>query len=182
MGLARPCHYPRTMVVEGWFYIAASVLVMSGVTKLADTGPTRGALRQAGLPSARPVVLLLALFEMGAGATGVLVGGIPGGLAVAACYGGFAVFVTWALARGLPLATCGCFGKADTPPTVLHLLFNGAGLGGAIAVAAGRGPSLPELLAGRPVMAALLYLAFAVTGVYLAFLILSRLPSLRVVR
>jgi hypothetical protein len=44
--------------------------------------------------------------------------------AVAALYASFAVFVTWALARGLPLESCGCFGRADARPSAFHVALN----------------------------------------------------------
>jgi len=40
---------------------------------------------------------------------------------VAALYVAFAIFVTWVLALGLPIASCGCFGRADAQPSPTHV-------------------------------------------------------------
>lgn len=44
----------------------------------------------------------------------------------AALYAGFAVFVVVALATGAPLTSCGCFGRDDAPPTLVHLAVDAA--------------------------------------------------------
>jgi len=44
------------------------------------------------------------------------------GALVALSYALFAGVVAYAMARGGPLATCGCFGRPDTPPTRVHLV------------------------------------------------------------
>ena len=44
-------------------------------------------------------------------------------------YAGFTAFVVIALRRGGVLSSCGCFGRADTPPTRAHALVTGAASG-----------------------------------------------------
>ncbi|MHB1775936.1 MAG: MauE/DoxX family redox-associated membrane protein [Acidimicrobiales bacterium] len=79
---------------------------------VGDGRPASGALRAA--------VRFGALVEAALGLAGlvVLVPGVAAG--VAASYAGFCVFVLYARRRGGVLATCGCFGSLDTPPTGLH--------------------------------------------------------------
>ncbi len=50
-------------------------------------------------------------------------------------YVAFAGVVAVARWRGGPLATCGCFGRPDTPPTALHLVLNLVLAAAALAVA-----------------------------------------------
>src|SRR5262245_44762666 len=121
--------------LAGPFLIASVVLALAGVRKLADPAPTRGALRQMGLPWRGPVVPLLAVGEIFTGLYATIDGSRLAGLAVLGWYAGFAVFVGVALRRAVPLASCGCLGKPDTPPTVAHLAVNVLYAAVAIAVA-----------------------------------------------
>jgi len=174
--------------VEGWFFLSAALLLVSGGAKLADPAPTSGALRVAGMVSGSGVVYTLAMAEIATGAASLLGGGAWGGWAMAALYGGFGVFVAFALRRRLPnlgggpgallpISSCGCFGKADTPPSLVHLFLNIACLGGGVWAAITSGPSLVSVLGDQP-MAGLLYLGFLGAGTYAAYLLLTALPVL----
>jgi hypothetical protein len=46
----------------------------------------------------------------------------PLAIGVALSYAGFTAFVLRALVGSSPLASCGCFGKIDTPPTPGHVV------------------------------------------------------------
>jgi hypothetical protein len=110
------------VVVAAW--AAAAVLAYAGGAKLLDPTMTAGALRAMGLPSAPGLVRLGAGTELALGIAAVVVGGsLLWGL-VAASYVAFAAFVVAALASGRPIATCGCFGREDTPPSVRHVALN----------------------------------------------------------
>lgn len=163
--------------MEGWFFLVAALLVWSGIRKFADSKPTSGALRAAGLPSSRLSVVGLGSVEVGVGSMALLVSGPASAWAVAAVYAGFAGFVALALGRRLPIASCGCFGKADTPPTWIHLAINLAAVGGAILFATTEGPSLPSVLAEQP-LAGIAYVGLLGIGVYCLYLLLSELPRL----
>ena len=165
--------------MEGWFFLVAALLVWSGIRKFADPEPTSGALRAAGLPSSRLSVLGLASVEVGVGSAALLFSGRLYPWAVAVVYAGFAGFVGLAMSRRLPIASCGCFGKADTPPTWIHLVINVAAVAGAIAYASAGGPTLPSLLAEQP-LAGIAYVGFLGIGVYCLFLLLSELPRLSI--
>jgi uncharacterized membrane protein YphA (DoxX/SURF4 family) len=163
--------------VEGWFFLVAALLVWSGIRKFADPEPTSGALRAAGLPSSRLSVLGLGSVEVAVGTAALLFSGPMFAWAVAVIYASFAGFVALAMSRRLPIASCGCFGKADTPPTWIHLVINLAAVGGAFAHAAAGKSSLPGVLAEQP-LAGLVYIGFLGIGVYCLYLLLSELPRL----
>jgi hypothetical protein len=106
-------------------YLAAVLLLgMAGVAKVLRPVDTANALRAAGLPSGRTLVRVGALGEVALAVTALVVPGPLTGAMVAAAYAGFAVFVAVALNHGWVLASCGCFGRADTRPTVAHAALN----------------------------------------------------------
>lgn len=156
-------------------YAAAAVLLLvAGVPKIIDPGPTSRAADQAGLPSAPVLVRLLGAAEALVGAAALLVGGPLPALAVAAFYLGFAVIVARALLLG-DVASCGCFNGDDSPPSAIHVVLD-AGLAlSAVAVALGPTLSWPGLLAAdAPPTLVLGLLSLAVAG--LAYLAMARLP------
>ena len=116
-------------------YLAAcGLLLVAGLAKALrpdDTARALADLAGSGPAGLRAAVRLGALAEAALGLAGLvaLVPGIAAG--VAASYAGFGAFVLYARRRGGVLATCGCFGTLDTPPTVLH-----AGLDAALALGA----------------------------------------------
>ena len=92
-------------------------------------------------------------------------------------YAGFTAFVVLALTRGGVLSSCGCFGKADTPPTRAHAVVTGAAALVALAVA---WPSPPEPWApvadlGPATVAGLAGLTALVA--FLAWQVMAVLPS-----
>ena len=105
-------------------WVAAAVLAYAGGAKLLDPTMAVGAMRAMGLPSAPWLVRLGAAAELALGVAAVVVGGAALWALVAASYVAFAAFVAVALASGRPLGSCGCFGREDTPPTVVHLAGN----------------------------------------------------------
>lgn len=161
-------------MLEAWFFIAAALLVLSGGSKLMDPAPTQGALAAAGLPSGAWAAPLLGVVEILAGLAGT-VGGGRAALGVGVVYLGFAIFVVVALVRRLPIRSCGCFGKPDTPPTWGHVAFNVVSATVAAGVAA-TGVVPLDILAGQP-LAALPYLGFVGLGTWIVYLLLSELPA-----
>ena len=80
--------------------------------------------------------------------------------------------------RGLTLASCGCFGHPDAPPTVTHLAVN---LGAAIVAGVAASVPLPSLLAvlgEQPAGGLPLVLLIALTT-YLLYLTLTALAATR---
>lgn len=108
------------MLLAGPFLAAAALLVLAGAQKVADPQPLVRALRSTGLRLSPLVVRAFAAAEVAVGLAGLLTGSRAAAVAVGLSYAAFTGFVLLALARGGVLASCGCFGKADTPPTRTH--------------------------------------------------------------
>jgi hypothetical protein len=162
--------------LAGPFLIASVVLALAGVRKLVDPDSTRGALRQMGLPWRGPVVVLLAVGEVFTGLYAAIDGSRAAGIAVMAWYLGFAVFVAVALRRSVPLASCGCLGKPDTPPTPAHLLVNVLFTAVALGVAIDPYGPTADLLGDQPA-AGVPLLLWVGLGVYVTYLVLAVLPA-----
>jgi hypothetical protein len=150
-------------------YLAAGLLlVAAGIAKTREPLSLTRALRSAGVPVRAPLlarwVRVLAALEAAVGLAAV---GHPSAVTaalVAASYAGFTAFVLRALVSGSPLASCGCFGKADTPPTAGHAVVTAV-----LAVCAGLVAARPfgpvpgvALVVVTAVLAYLLYVALAV--------------------
>ncbi len=160
------------MLAQAVSTVALTLLAASGVAKLIDPDPTTGAMRGARLPSSRSTVRVLGVLEISAAVVGVAWGGAWLSLAVA-LYAGFTLFTFVAVRRSLPIQSCGCFGRDDTPPSWIHVVFNGLStiaLGYLMVV---NGSPVPW---SEPVAQVLLYSVFGLIGAYLSYLLLVRLP------
>lgn len=162
--------------LAGPFLIASVVLALAGVRKLVDPASTQGALRQMGLPWRGLVVPALAVGEVATGVFAVVMGSRPVAIAVFAWYLAFAVFVGVALRRSVPLSSCGCLGKPDTPPTLAHLLVNVVFAAFALGVAIDPYGGLDDALAEQP-GAGIPLLLWVALGVYVTYLVLAVLPA-----
>jgi hypothetical protein len=156
-------------------YAAAAVLLLvAGVPKVLDPGPTQRAAEQAGLPSSAAVVRLLGVVEVAVGAAALLLGGPLAAVAVAVAYLGFAAVVARGLVRG-DMDSCGCFNGEDSPPSLLHVVLDLGLAAAAVAVALGPSTSWPRLAAVEPgttLVTALLVLTVAA----LVYVVMARLP------
>jgi hypothetical protein len=161
--------------LAGPLTIAACVLGLSAGLKIADPAPTRGALRAMGLPWSRTAAVGLGGAELVIAVAALVVGSslTIGFLALA--YLGFAGFVAVALRRDTPLASCGCFGRADTPPTVIHLVVNLAFAAVATAVSVNPYGGIDQVLADQPA-AGIPFVGFVALGVGATYLVLGSLP------
>ena len=163
----------RSMLLSAVASISLILLAASGAAKVIDPVPTVGAMESAGLPSNKSITRLLGLAEIGAAAFGLILGGVwvlPGAL----LYLAFGVFTAAATRGRFALQSCGCFGKEDTPPTFIHVAYNFAAalaLGGT--AVAGRAVIPVDV----PTDETVLFLAFALLGAYLSYLLLSDLPK-----
>lgn len=164
------------MVAQAWFLISSALLVVSGIAKLVDPVPTMGALRAAGLPDQRWMVRLLGLTEIVVAVAAIVWGGFAVA-GVAVMYLAFTVFVVVAIRGDLPLSSCGCFGRTDTPPTWLHAGYNASAAAAALAMGIA-GQSGLDVFDGLSWYQSVAYVAFVGLGVYVSYLVLSELPSL----
>jgi hypothetical protein len=172
----------------GLFLIAAGLLVVAGVAKAARPDDTARAIA-ALLPGAVSLRLLRWLVRTGAlaeaalGAVAIVFPRPVTAALVALSYLCFAGVVGLARWKGGPLATCGCFGRPDTPPTVLHLVLDLALAIAAAAVAAGAASAgtLAAQLAHQP-WAGVPLLFVSAVGLWLTALALSALAALTAAR
>jgi hypothetical protein len=173
-----PCGSVADMwqIVAGPYLAAAALLVVAGVPKVADPMPLVRALRSTGLPAGRPLVRAIALGEVLVGAAALALPGRGTAALVGLAYLGFTGFVGLALARGGVLESCGCFGKADTPPTRAHLAVTAllALAAGALAVAPPEAPVWTAATLTRPATSVLI--GFAALLALLAHAVMAVLP------
>lgn len=150
--------------LAGPFLAAAALLVLAGAAKVLDPAPLVRALRSLGLPGGPLVVRLAAAAEVVVGVAALLTGSRAAALAVAASYALFTAVVVRGLLRGGVLASCGCFGRADTPPTRAHVAVTAAAalVAGAVALRPAPAPWSPALLASTAALVATAYLVLAV--------------------
>lgn len=162
-----------------WAYpylVACGLLCVAGVAKLVDPTMTVGALDRMGVHVSPSVVRFGGGVEGLLGAAAAVTGFGVLAVLVAVSYGVFAVYVVVAFVRGELLGSCGCFGRADTPPSIVHLLVDVVAIVGAVGVARGEGGGLGAELDGRA-LAGVPFLALVGAGVvaaYLAMTVLAR--------
>jgi hypothetical protein len=162
-------------LLAGPFLAAGGLLVVAGLPKLRDPLPLVRALRTTGLPASGPLVRALALAEVVLGVAAVVAPGRVTAALVAVAYAGFTAFVVLAVRRGGVLASCGCFGRPDTPPTRAHLVLTGGATATSAALAISPpGPGVWS--AAAPASSAALF-GFAALLAALAYLVLAVLPT-----
>lgn len=160
----------------GPLWVFAGLLALGGALKVGAPLATQGALRQSGLPASGLLVRGMGLVELGVGIWAIATGGAPAGIAVAVLYGGFALFVVNALVRELPVASCGCFGREDTPPTWIHVVITGLGVGAGVLVAYSPPGSVPAVL-GNPDGSPVAFVLLTAAAFAFAYMSLTTLPK-----
>jgi hypothetical protein len=168
-------------VLAGPFAIAAALLAVGGAAKAVRPRDTAQALAAVGLRfprllPARVVVRVGGAVEAAIGVAALLVGGPVLCALVALSYLAFATFVLVALRTGAPISSCGCFGKADTPPSLVHVVLDVAFAAVAAGAAFTGGVALPNVLADQPLVG-IPFLMLVVIGCALVFLAFSSLPK-----
>ena len=161
-------------VLGGPFAVAASLLLIAGAAKAARPETTAGALAGVGMPVPAALVRVGGAAEAAIGAGALVVGTAPFAAALGLSYLGFAGFVLLALARRVPISSCGCFGREDTPPTMVHVAIDLACAGVAAAVALGDGGTIADILGGQP-LAGVPFLLLVATSAWFAYLALGPL-------
>jgi hypothetical protein len=169
------------MELIGIFLVASALLVLAGAAKVARPDDTARALvvlasRPYG-PRWRWLVRAGALAEAAVGIAALAAPRPITAALVAASYAAFSGVVVLARRRGGPLATCGCFGRPDTPPTLVHLGLNVVFAISALVVAVSSAGSLGSDLVTQPGAGIPLVFVSAV-GVWLSLLAMSALGAL----
>ena len=165
--------------LAGPYLASAALLAVAGGAKLRDPLALVRALRSVGIAAPHLLVRAVATAELVLGLAAIGSGSRAAAAGVAVSYAVFTAFVLLALRRGGVLASCGCFGKADTPPTRTHVAVTGALAAVAGGVAVRPVGALPDLLREQPGTGLPLLLTSAVVAVT-AYLVLALLPALRV--
>jgi hypothetical protein len=162
---------------SGPFLIATVLLAVGGVAKAIDPMMTAGALRAAGFSVSPTAVRLGGVAEAAVAIAAAITGAPVLAVAVGVSYVAFTGFVVVALARRLPIGTCGCFGRVDSPPSSIHVGVNLGAAASAFAVAAHDGGGLATTLEGQP-LAGVPLLLLVGAGVYAAITALTVVPRL----
>jgi hypothetical protein len=169
----------------GWagpFTIAAVLLAAAGGAKVVDPANTVGALRGFGFRVPAGAVRVGGAVEALLAVVAVVTGAAVPAVLVAASYLLFTAFVVTARVRNLPIGSCGCFGRVDTPPSALHVVVNLGAVAAAVGVATlGDGTGLRAVLADQP-LAGVPFLLLVAVGTYAAFTALTVVPQLRLLR
>jgi hypothetical protein len=162
--------------LAGPFVVAAALLGLGGASKALDPDDTARALGVMRLPSARLLVRAGGAVELVIGAGALAFGNRAFAALVGLSYLAFLAFVVMARVRHAPLSSCGCFGKIDTPPSLIHVGVNTLAVVVATAVVLDPGVALPDVLADQPLLG-LPFILLAVVGMYLSFVALTALPK-----
>ena len=173
------------MELIGLYLIGSALLVVAGAAKAIRPGDTALALAQVfpGHLRLQPLVRIGAACEAGVGVLALLLPRpLPAAL-VCASYLGFAAYVSYVRRRRGLLATCGCFGRTDTPATWLHVVINLVLAAAAAGVAGGTtgASTLHSVLTAQPWGGVPLLVASGV-GLWLTYQALTLLPSLGTAR
>jgi Methylamine utilisation protein MauE len=179
------------MAMVGIYLVAVGLLAVAGIAKSLRPGDTARALAELSRQGRRrgvsmviltPGVRLLAGLEAVLGLAALVFPTRILAALVAASYLAFAGFVLFARARGGVLATCGCFGSPDTPPTVPHAVVDlGLCAGGVGVAVAGASGTIATVLDHQPFDGVPLVAASVLTA-GLAFAVLSPLARLNALR
>lgn len=150
--------------------VYSSLLIVTGLAKLSRPNETSRALAMFGLPSGLWVGWSLGAVEVTVGFAALVLALQWAYLAQGLLYLGFAVWVLVAIRSNIPLSSCGCLGRDDTPPYWGHLVLD---LGGAavtlfaVAIGTTGGPQIALSLVG------VTHLALIGVGVFLGWLVLD---------
>jgi hypothetical protein len=176
------------MELIGPYLVAAGLLSVAGAAKAVrpdDTARAMAALFRVRPPLAvmRWIVRLGALAEAALGALAILFPRPVTAALVALSYACFAGVLVVARRLGGPLATCGCFGRPDTPPTALHVVVNLvlAAVATTVALDAPHQGTLVTQLAHQP-WAGFPLLFVSAVGLWLTAVALSSLAALTAAR
>src|SRR5438270_9394391 len=102
--------------------VASTLLAIAGAPKSLQPANTVGALRSVGVRVPPAMVRVFGAIETVLGLTAMATGARALAALVAISYAGFSAFLLVALRRGGAVSSCGCVGRADTPPTRAHLV------------------------------------------------------------
>lgn len=162
------------------FAAAAVLLGVAGAPKVRDPGDLVRAVRSVGMPFGRGTVRAFAVGEVVVAVAALAVPSRLTAALLALTYAGFTAFVVAALRRGGVLSSCGCFGKADTPPTWAHAAVTGtASVVGLLVAIDPPGASPWSALADSGALAVVGFVALVALVGFLAWQVMAVLPTVQ---
>lgn len=120
--------------------LAAGLLIVAGVAKLARPRAAAQAMLDAGLPGSDLLARGVGLAEVSAGTWALVAPAAGGAVALAVVYLAFAGFLGYMLRAHPDAGSCGCAGAKAVPPSLLHLGLDLVAAGSAVAYALAQGP------------------------------------------
>jgi hypothetical protein len=145
--------------------IFSLLLLVTGAVKVGRPRDVARAIGEMGLPIAWWSGIGIGVVEIAVGVAALL---HPNGLlAQGATYAIFAGWVAAALRRDAPLASCGCLGREDTPPSAGHLALNIV----AVVVSFAAVTSGPVVLI--PGLGGVAQVAVVVVGLFISYIVLT---------
>jgi hypothetical protein len=164
-------------IVPTLFFLAAGLLVWSGVAKVLRPDAAGAALTIARLPGGRWMGRTLGLFEAGLGLWCLAAPTPAGAVALGIVYLAFAGFVVQLLRSRTPVSSCGCLGGEEAPPSRSHVAVDVTlAAFGLVAAVAHPFPGLASSALRLRVPGAA-YVAGLAAGVYLVSLVAAALPA-----
>jgi hypothetical protein len=160
---------------------AALLLAGAGLAKLYAPDQAAAMLRQAwwarlGAGTSRGFVRFGGVVEIGVAVAVIVTGGRVAALLLGCCYLAFLVVAGRLVHRGQH-TSCGCFGAADSPVGIGHLVVNLLALAAAVAAAI-RPPGVLGGLLDDDALTGAVGVGQAALLAYLAFLSITALPAL----
>jgi hypothetical protein len=152
----------------------AGLLVVAGVAKLRDPGPTAAALSAIGMAGGRTRVRLVGACELAVAGWCLIDSGSAAMAALATIYIGFAGVISRMRQAGV--ADCGCFGERSFEPGAAHLALNLCAAAIAVVAVVVPPPDLAAITA-RPPLEAIALACGVVCSVYLSYVAFTILPG-----
>jgi len=155
--------------------VAAALLVLAGAPKTRWPGNAVGALKSVGVHVPGVAVRAFGAAEAAIGIAAIVTGARAAAALVAASYVGFSAFLVVALRKGGVVSSCGCVGRADTPPTTSHLAVTTLLAAGAITATVLGADGLTDATLSVRTATLVGFVALSVWLSYLVFTALARL-------
>jgi len=162
-------------VFAGPFFLATCLLGIAGFAKALQPTSTAGALAAMRVPHRRWMIRMGGFAEALLACAALATGDPMLAIFVALSYVAFAVFVILALRAGAPLSSCGCLGRIDTPPHLVHVVLDLLAASAAVVFAVQGAVSIFDVFADQP-GSGVPFAAILVVGVAAAVLAMSALP------
>jgi hypothetical protein len=166
-------------MIASLVFLAAGLLAWGGGMKVLRPAPTVRALSAAGLvlPWPGALVRCLGLAEVGVGLSCLMGAGPVAPAALAGLYLAFALYLVSSIVQRVPSASCGCFGRRDTAPSLFHVFVDLVAVGAALAATFDPPQPIWSALNGLPLFG-IPFIAGLIVAGYLVILAETYLPTM----